>query len=462
MGHSAWASERAAYNTFPHAERPLVVLKLARTGSTWLAEELSKTRLWCGIRGEALNALGGLYGQEACSRGRALLRDVLTCHPSNCMRCDIEAPFAGVTLNIMKNGAFGECWRELAEELKQLDPAAMVVSLTRNNVVEQAASLLKSQAAGDKCGTPYHLENCPWLQTLQISPDPSFFLKLALSLLEQSHLLRQEAEALAAHGDTAHHITFEEMLSARGLPPSLERALQGEQSWGPTPSARSYKAATLSQRAAGSHLLWPRLANTLSNFDKCVMHFRAFAPAQLQEMLEGRPPPTPPTAPPRVQAPRLALSPPPPLSPPPLTLPLPPPSLLPLVPPLPLPTVPPRKLPLSELLSSSSLHISSTHVLAFTQRRFAIGVWTEAAMTAAILVLFILVIAWRRQQQSQANVNEGSQEGRSRSRCRPPVQGNSKNHSCQHGKWTAVRQHEHGICEDGIAIIQCEASGWLS
>ena len=98
----SWQADRAQANSRPHAQRPLVVLKLARTGSTWLVDELQRSSLWCGIRGEVLDAIGGLNANGACDRAQTLLMDSFECKPRECARCDIEAPFAAITLAIGK------------------------------------------------------------------------------------------------------------------------------------------------------------------------------------------------------------------------------------------------------------------------------------------------------------------------------------------------------------------------
>jgi len=347
------------------------VLKLARTGSTWLSTELGKTALYCGVRPELLNALGGLNSQQQCSKAVTLLKEQFQCHPGQCSRCDIAAPFAAATLSLIKNGGYqtregslGECWSTtLVNEISHLQPAPVVISLTRANVVAQAASLLKSQSSA--CATPYHLENCPGLKDVKISPEPSELLALATRLQEQSQLQRREAENIVAathrKGESAIHMSFEQMVAAGGIPPSLLRRISPLDADGTVVNI-SYAAATNgggggdSGGGGGS-----KIQPTLANFEACVEYFRTSAPqAMLEMLLEGVSPPLPPppaepipspTSFVRPPSPAPPFPPPPPkINPPPSPLrrspssqhpPPPSPSPPPPLPQLPLPHVPP-------------------------------------------------------------------------------------------------------------------------
>lgn len=229
------------------ARRPVLVLKMARTGSTWLGNALRDEAGLCAFHNEVTNI-------------PVVYRGLTTANESNCaelasyvrrsMQCRKSGVYGGITLNPFKFDVHnplepGSCWSRLHETLTALGP--QVIILNRENVIAQAASDLKSieiKALG-LCGRPedsWHLDRCgAEAQEHQISPDPAKFLTVVREKNATNNQLLSVGQTLAAGTEVPLQLTMEEMFDdgkhGLALPPRLLEYI------GVTPAAEQRPAA---------------------------------------------------------------------------------------------------------------------------------------------------------------------------------------------------------------------------
>jgi len=257
------------------ASRPLVVLKIARTGSSWLGHALQETGAWCRIVDEVTNhvvsdeiAADGNPNKTTC--------DALTKIILNATRCPMDDPrFGGFTLNPLKfmmhrSSNPTSCWPEIRQALSSLNP--YVVVLSRRNTVQQAASKLKSKAIIEQrsCNTPWHLENCTEdLQAMRIRIEPSLLAETAAEYILERDEVSEAAVGMTPEGSPPLNLTYEEMLNEEHLLYIPDRL-------------RIFLGLPLGQHAGNVSLVAskldigssPRLAGTLDNFEEVYEYFR--------------------------------------------------------------------------------------------------------------------------------------------------------------------------------------------
>lgn len=172
-------------------QRPIVVLKMARTGSTWFRDQLLATRFWPYVRAEASNDHDWCRHHISPTPGKCekLISDVMAY---------MEPSAGGVTLNPFKFDCttphVGGCFEGLWKNLSQAKP--IVVVLVRKNTVLQAAARLRAQGIekAGLCRLGFHLEHCPAeAVNFRVRAEPRL-------LLQQAKTNRVQSESLAEIG----------------------------------------------------------------------------------------------------------------------------------------------------------------------------------------------------------------------------------------------------------------------
>jgi len=214
------------------SRRPVIVLKMARTGSTWLGHTLRDKAGLCEFHNEVTNIPVVYKGMATANESTCIS---LAAHVKRRMQCDTPGSFGGITLNPFKFDVHnpsepGSCWPRLQMVLAKHRP--QVIVLKRENVVAQVASELKSieiQALG-LCVKPedsWHLDRCSAeAQSHLISPDPAKFLAVVREKNATLAAMMTLGQALVPAGESPLQVTMEEMLTDGGdgglaLPPKV-------------------------------------------------------------------------------------------------------------------------------------------------------------------------------------------------------------------------------------------------
>ena len=250
--------------------RPLVVVKLPRTGSTWLASILNSSGLYCGFHAEASNFLryreggyerGKWLTQSECAQVNSTFEEILRCSgtQSDAMRSGM---YGGFSLNPIKFGLVrSQCWPGTVRTLRKRRPAIWV--LTRENAAAQAASELVSMSVSSQhlCATPWQLRLCPDMpMPHRVAPSPADFVARTLSVVSQTRMLLQYARQLVTPGDQLLHLIFEQLMDhAEGIGDFVAQLALGDRHVDTVASTRYVE---------------PSLREKLANYDEIVAYVR--------------------------------------------------------------------------------------------------------------------------------------------------------------------------------------------
>lgn len=285
-------------NASASAERPVVVLKMARTGSTWLGNSLRNVAGLCTFHNEVTN-IPVIY------RGIAAANDTsckqLTSFVQSRMQCKKHGVFGGITLNPFKFDVHspleqGSCWDDLREAIVKLKPRVIV--LRRANVVAQAASDMKSMEirALGLCGKPedsWHLDRCgSAAQQHLIAPDPAKFLAVVREKNGTEYRLRDVARTIVGAGEKPLQLTMEDMLQGDKRLTLPDKVLKFLSVAGPNESHEvmtdissfslaRLRAGTLQLRRSFLQKFAPQpsaMKHVLANYEEVYDHFVEYAP----------------------------------------------------------------------------------------------------------------------------------------------------------------------------------------
>lgn len=294
-----------------HAQRPVIVLKQARAGSSWFGQALSATGGWCRVQNEVVNRHNPWCDkalkptQEQCQ----MLGTMVT----ESFRCSSEG-VAGFTMSPFGFGCHNpkipsSCWKVVKRAIEKARP--FVVTLTRRNVVLQAASLIRSnEVLEDRlCADPYHLELCSEdAAKHRAAPDPASLLEIAKKKQHEAKDLRRLAAEVAHDQQDVLHLTMEDLLEEDGhlqLPKRVLRKLgvedprSGKGMWllyegatsGTAPEAVDAWASAM--RINGESPLHegggnggvPKLKTYVQNYFEIEQYFEAHASEEMLEMV---------------------------------------------------------------------------------------------------------------------------------------------------------------------------------
>mmetsp|Transcript_84730 Transcript_84730/g.159677 ORF Transcript_84730/g.159677 Transcript_84730/m.159677 type:complete len:1370 (-) Transcript_84730:28-4137(-) len=286
--HGRIARESLKYNCAGHAwetqaqnfsmQQPLIILKSARTGSSWLVEALRNTGSFREVIPEVENKVcpGRPSSQsefEYCEKAITEMLQHLACKEHRCGAFSLSA------LKPMSTGCLKPCWQHMTASLQQLNP--MVVVLRRHNVVAMAASHLKSTEVKNRnlCETPFHLENCSLqVQMSKISPKPEELLEEARSIATRQAQMDDLREDFLPSGGRSLDIFFEDFMTSDGphFPSNLSSFLQ-------LPAAAIAQIDTNEMLHQGTKHAeveegQPKLTTILANFEVVRSYFEEHAP----------------------------------------------------------------------------------------------------------------------------------------------------------------------------------------
>jgi LPS sulfotransferase NodH len=290
---------REANRTAVFASRPLVVFKAPRTGSSFLAASLTAKRWYCQernplhqerkpqVHAEVTKAAHKAYGpftnvsSVACDRA---VSDALAA-----LRCDVPGQHGAFTLNIhtwdfYKAISRGhDCYARFVDVLQStLRTMPLVVSLVRENEVQQVVSGLRSEAVAEAgiCDSPWHLSLCPGAADFQITVDPTVLVNKIHRMKRKAADYVACARNLAARwNETAVEISYEQVVNGSGIPPRLVDAIWSNTDPGSLGAADS--RWDVLPPAAGS----PILANVVENFEEVREWLALHEPSLLRDFL---------------------------------------------------------------------------------------------------------------------------------------------------------------------------------
>jgi len=212
------------------ASRPSILLKTARTGSSWLSGALNLSGSYCAFTPEATNPIQKRYGEfeegsDSCNQSLDLLSSMMYSSTNTHCQNHSTVGFGGYSLNPWKhsnvkpNSATGlSCMDHILKMWTHYKPRPLVITLTRQNVVAQAISHLKSKHIKEAweglvqlypgqpkgCG-PFHLDQCSSeFGVVNLTILPKEFLNLVLSTAKRSKALQRLATQISdTRGDLA-------------------------------------------------------------------------------------------------------------------------------------------------------------------------------------------------------------------------------------------------------------------
>ena len=230
---------------------PLVVLKLARTGSTFLAAEIDRTGCGVGER-EVSNDIGDALANYTMEGKLRLQKEGwppdkcarLVRHSADVLGGGNATHLAFYTLNPFKyglsvapRGGGPSCWDVLASSLAAMRPQPMVMSLVRDNAVATALSqtrarwVLSTGGCDGTAGTPWRESKCASVHKPMPLRNSVELVKMARRAMRQAALLRDVSNALAERlSHPCYRCSYEELLAAGhgrqlSLPPPVRRLL---------------------------------------------------------------------------------------------------------------------------------------------------------------------------------------------------------------------------------------------
>lgn len=230
------------------------------------------------------------------------LCDALVADVKNSFRCS-SGSFAGFTMSPYGFGCMnprvrGSCWKAIAGVIREVKP--FIVVLSRQNVVLQAASLIRSKEILEDvlCADPFHLELCNDDAAMhKAAPDPADLLDVALSKRSSAAALRRLAHNLTDNPSNVLSLTMEELRQANGelqIPQHILNTLgvddprAGKDRWMlyDDGALRGFQeAATMSMSLGGPP---PKLKSYVQNYHEILSYFEENAPADLLEMARAR------------------------------------------------------------------------------------------------------------------------------------------------------------------------------
>jgi len=205
--------------TNPRCQRPLIVWKLGRTGSSYLAEQLESSNDVCYFVPELTNHLNHSNCAEIAEAADAVLS------------CNFPGDVSGFSLNPFKFSSLSSCADEIMNVTERRQPA--VVVLTRNNVVAQRVSSeisklssLRAQESGLDfkdygvgCG-PYHRYRCDDLPVEYAQPilnvRPEEFVESVKDQIEQNDRLLKFVESWFGE-EKVFQLAFEDLIRVTSL-----------------------------------------------------------------------------------------------------------------------------------------------------------------------------------------------------------------------------------------------------
>ena len=188
-------------------KRPIVILKLARSGSSWIGDKITDTSPHHRVKNEVTNPFKGQEIKDICNEAVQHVHQTLL--KKN-----------GITINPNKFGFTNKlpgtnysCWDKISISLKKEEPFVLV--WMRQNVVAQVVSALISQEINRDgiCPHPFHLEDCPEGREHKISVQPAVFLQKCRKLQHKYMKLYEYARQIGTSG-SIHELTFEDLMAA--------------------------------------------------------------------------------------------------------------------------------------------------------------------------------------------------------------------------------------------------------
>ena len=190
-------------------KRPIVILKLARSGSTWIGDKITETSPYHRVQNEVTNLFKGQDVTDLTICNEVVQHVLGTLRKEN-----------GITINPHKfglnkklRGTNYSCWDKISKSLRKEEPFVLV--WRRLNVVSQTASKLISEEIQRDgiCPDAWHLEDCQEGREHKISVQPAVFLYCVRDFQQQNMNLYKYAKQIGASG-SIYELTFEDLLAA--------------------------------------------------------------------------------------------------------------------------------------------------------------------------------------------------------------------------------------------------------
>jgi len=188
-------------------ERPIVILKLDRSGSTWVADKITETSPHHRVEKEVTNPFKGFEIKDICNEAvqhvhHTLLEEKGITIKPNKFGFDNKLP-----------GTNYSCWDKISNSLKKEDPFVLV--WRRQNVVAQVVSAMISHEIKNDgiCPHPFHLEDCPEGRERKISVQPADFLHKCREFQQKNTKLYEYARQIGTPG-SIYELTFEDLMAA--------------------------------------------------------------------------------------------------------------------------------------------------------------------------------------------------------------------------------------------------------
>ena len=194
---------RTNFESLVASRRPLLILKRARSGSSWLANTF-------GLKSEVTNRyvpldrFGNKTKLETCHA--AIERVVEGLNKGGVTMIPDRDGFASTI-----EGTTTSCWNILVARVNDEDVQPTVVVWTRENNVAQAISKLFSLRIKEKnfCRDPWHLEDCDESKAFKIDIDPGQLVQYNDKMREQNERLKTFAMSF---GNPYYTASYEEFL----------------------------------------------------------------------------------------------------------------------------------------------------------------------------------------------------------------------------------------------------------
>lgn len=195
---------------------PLIVLKEARCGSTWLGDELSNTNHWCHFTSEV--ALKDILKAHKHEGKVAALRKGVE-QALNCTKPSV-IPYGAFTIHDSGSTVSALELLKECQDILELYPPPHVITLIRMNVIAAAVSNLKSKSLirenGSHCA--FHQSNCPEMIGVRFHVAVDALLKEARDReLENEMVIRLANELFRKRHSSFHMLTYEDLTISNGL-----------------------------------------------------------------------------------------------------------------------------------------------------------------------------------------------------------------------------------------------------
>ena len=190
-------------------ERPIVILKLDRSGSSWLGDKITETSPHHRVELEVTNPF-------------KLVQDIIKDICNEAVRHVHHILLKGNGITIKPNkfgfdnklpGKNYSCWDKISNSLKKEDPFVLV--WRRQNIVAQVVfTLISHEIENDGiCPDPWHLEDCPEGRERKISVQPADFLHKCRDFQQKYMKLYEYARQIGTPG-SIYELTFEDLMAA--------------------------------------------------------------------------------------------------------------------------------------------------------------------------------------------------------------------------------------------------------